>query len=256
MNTEDKHKSKNTSNTGEISTGLMLGGAVLLIAASRFRAVLALPLGIMGAIAAAGGASMRPEANSAVSSMTTQDQMWVKMKSSVSVMRPAPELYSFWRNPENWPKFMPDIDVLPLGQDRYEVTKRLGPGMVLRQEIWISEEIPNQKVAWYSLGDELPHRGSVEFSRNGGTYVTLTWEYKFASAPVVNLLGKRMIRRMNEILLVKLQRFKQIMEGGGATTFGATSNKKSAAGMFWELIKSDAGRAIDDLTTPATSDTQ
>ena len=248
-----ERKNEKTSNVGELSLALLLGGAALVAVGARLRMLAAIPLMVLGAAAAAGGASLRPEANRVVGSMAGDDQLWVKFKSSVSVMKPARDIYEFWRDPLNWPKFMPDVDVVKVLGDRYELTKRLAPGVEVRQEILITEDLPYHKLAWVSLGEELPHRGCLELTTNGGTYVNLTWEYKLALGPAINASSRQLMRRVNEVLLLKLQRFKQIMEGGGATTYGATATRSNSASMLWHVIKSDADRALQDFTEPATT---
>jgi uncharacterized membrane protein len=250
----EQRKNERTSNITELSLALLLGGAALLAVGARLRMLAAVPLMVLGAAAAAGGASLRPEANKVVGSVAGEEQLWVKFKSSVSVMKPARDIYDYWRDPENWPKFMPDIDVFRISDDRYELIKRVAPGIDLRQEILLTEDLPYHKLAWVSLGEELPHRGSVELTTNGGTYVTLTWEYKLAIGPAVNATSKQMMRRVNEVLLLKLQRFKQIMETGGATILGATAARSTSTSMLWHILKSDADRAFQNFSEPATTD--
>jgi uncharacterized membrane protein len=250
----DEPKSKPTSNIKDLSVVMLLGGAALMLVATRVRLLAAIPLWLLGTAATVSGASLRPEANQLSASVAGEKNLWVKMKSSVSVMKPTPEIYQYWRNPLNWPKFMPDVDVESAGTDRYRLTKRLAPRVDLQQELMIIEDLPYHRIAWVSLGEDLPYRGSVEFTTNGGTYVTLTWEYKLASAPAINAVSKPMMRSINEVLLVKLQRFKQIMETGGASTFGATGCKGTSLDLLWFVLKSDADRAFADLSEPAAAD--
>ncbi|HEY9789252.1 MAG TPA: hypothetical protein V6D22_02555 [Candidatus Obscuribacterales bacterium] len=250
----DEKTTNKTSNVSDISLGLLVGGVLLLAVGTRLRLLMALPLWLLGTVATAGGASLRPEVNQVVSGLAGEEKLWVKLKSSVSVMKSAQEIYDYWRSPHNWPKFMPDVDIVQLGTDRYELTKRVAPALELRQQFMIVEDLPYHRIAWVSLGEELPFRGSVEFTTNGGTYVTLTWEYKLAIGAAVNSMSKQLLRGLNEVLLLKLQRCKQILETGGATTFGATACRSSSAEMLFHVWKSDANRAFADLTEPATSD--
>jgi uncharacterized membrane protein len=250
---EEPTKSK-TSNVPELSWGLLLGGALLAAVSTRLRLIAAVPLFIVGAASAVSGASMRPTANRLVGSIFTEEDLWIKLKSSVSVMHSTREIYDYWRDPLNWPRFMPDIDIEKAGTDRYELTKRIAPGVELKQQILITEDLPYHKIAWVSLSEELPYRGGVEFTTNGGTYVTLTWDYKYALGPAVNGVSKQLLRKFNEVLLIKLQRFKQLMEQGGATTFGPTNCKSSSAEILLHVLKSDADRAFADMadTTAAS----
>lgn len=251
---EETTKNK-TSNVSEVSWGLLLAGSVLAIAATRLRMIAAVPLFILGAAGAISGASMRPTVNRVVASMVGEDDLWIKLKSSVSVMHSTKEIYEYWRDPLNWPRFMPDIDIEKVGTDRFELTKRIAPAVELKQQILITEDLPYHRIAWVSLSEELPFRGAVEFTTNGGTYVTLTWDYKYALGPAVNSISKQLLRKFNEVLLLKLQRFKQIMEQGDATTFGPGNFKSTSAEMLLHVLKSDADRAFADFSdTAATSD--
>jgi uncharacterized membrane protein len=252
----NESKSKPQSNVKELSAIMLLGGAALMLVGTRVRLLAAIPLWLLGAAATVSGASLRPEANHIASGVAGEDSLWVKTKSSVSVMKPTQEIYEFWRNPINWPKFMPDIDIEPsgMGTDRYRLNKRLAPGVELKQELLIVEDLPYHHIAWVSLGEDLPHRGRVEFTTNGGTYVTLTWEYQLAAGPAINAISKTPLRTINEVLLVKLQRFKQILETGGASTFGPTACRSSSLEILWYVLKSDANRAFADLLEPAAAD--
>jgi uncharacterized membrane protein len=248
------NKNNRTSNVSELSLGMLFGGLALMALGSRVRLLAALPLWLAGTTLAAGGASMRPEATKLASGIAPEDSLWVKLKSSVSVMRPTAEIYEYWRNPLNWPQFMPDIEVASVGTDRYELIKNVAPGVSLKQQFMIIEDLPYHRIAWVSLGEELPYRGSVEFTTNGGTYVTLTWEYKLATGPAINMMSKQTFRSLNEVLLVKLQRLKQILETGSATIFGATGCRGTSVQLLWYVWKTDAHRAFADLAEPATSE--
>ena len=60
----------------------------------------------------------------------------------------------------------------------------------------VNRYLRKRRIAWVSLAEELPSRGSVEFTTNGGTYVTLNWEYKLAFGPAINSISKPALRSL------------------------------------------------------------
>src|SRR3712207_5739758 len=107
----------------------------------------------------------------------------VKVEHTVTVKRPADELYAFWRDPANLPRvldFAESVEMLSDTRARWRVRGRAGTSIEWEAEI--INEIPNELLAWKSVGDaDVPNAGSLHFrpTPNGrGTEVRIVFEYE------------------------------------------------------------------------------
>ncbi len=143
----------------------------------------------------------------------------LEVKRTVHINRPAAELYAFWRNPENFPKFMLNIEsVTWIGETRtHWVTK---PVMGIQYE-WdgeVTQNVENERIAWRSVSDShFENSGSVSFAPatdGRGAEVTLELSYKppmgRLGVAVATFIGQDQERQIRETL----QHFKQLMEAG------------------------------------------
>ncbi|HEY7636007.1 MAG TPA: SRPBCC family protein [Gemmatimonadales bacterium] len=143
----------------------------------------------------------------------------VKIEQGVIIGRPRDELFRFWRNLQNLPRFMDHLQSVTPLDDRHSHWVVQGPaGVRLEWDAEITHELENELIAWKSLpGSDLEHRGAVHFSpvHNGGTEVRVILRYQprggAAASAVTQILGDRPA----EQIVDDLRRFKQVMEAGG-----------------------------------------
>jgi uncharacterized membrane protein len=137
----------------------------------------------------------------------------------VTVNKPVEEVYSFWKNPENLPRFMDAIDSVHPISERLSHWKIEAPaGLSVEWDAEIVTDTPNEKISWRSVDSaEVENTGTVTFRRAGGgrgTEVQLEAEFKPKGGP----LGARVTRIMATIpktnLSNDLRRFKQLIELG------------------------------------------
>ena len=144
-------------------------------------------------------------------------QQGVHVRKSITINRSPAELYNFWRNFENLPRFMKNIKsvtVLSPTRSRWVVE---GPaGIPVEWDAEIYNEIPNELIAWRTLANaQIPHAGSVRFKLapdGHSTEVIVTMDYVPPAGPLgavmVKLFGKEPGQQIEEDLL----NFKQLME--------------------------------------------
>lgn len=206
-----------------------VAGAALLgygLRRRRFRAAL-LPLGV-GLIRRA--LTGRCEVNRALGRNSAREEGRVspvasldrgegtRIGQSVVIDRPQDELFHFWRQFDNLPRFMDNLESVTILDDRRSHWVAKGPaGTRVEWDAEIHNEIEDELIAWRSLpGAEVDQAGSVHFSpaHNGGTEVRVVMRYATPAGrlgdAVVRLLGDDPERQIAD----DLRRFKQVMDAG------------------------------------------
>jgi len=144
----------------------------------------------------------------------------VCVRAAVTVNRPVDEVYRFWRNLENLPRFTYHLISVQTLDDRRSRWVAAGPAG--RRVRWDAEGIaeePQRLIAWRSLpGARVPNSGTVRFtpaSAGRGTEVRVEMRY----APPAGRLGRGVAVLFGEEpqrqVADDLRRFKQVLETGG-----------------------------------------
>ena len=145
------------------------------------------------------------------------------IKHTVTVDRPAGDLYSFWRDVHNAPKYQLNIESVEKKDEKH--SRWVSSGPLGKKFAWDSEIIndePGRLIAWKSLpGGDVNLAGSVRFDQlpgDRGTVVTLELNYE----PPAGLLGVAVARILGQdpdkIVREDLRRFKMLMEAGEIAT--------------------------------------
>lgn len=147
---------------------------------------------------------------------------------TITVGRPAEELYRYWRNFENLPRFMWYLESVRVIDDRrshWETKAPLGGKMEWDAEI--IEDKSGERIAWRSLeGADVPNRGFVSFERapgGRGTVVRVGLEYEPPGGAIGATLAKLFGREPGQMVQEDLRRFKELMEVGEIVQSDATA---------------------------------
>ena len=142
----------------------------------------------------------------------------VRVDERVVIARARHEIFRFWRNLENLPRFMDHLESVAVleGARSHWIAK--GPaGSRVEWDAEIHNEIPNELIAWRSLeGSEVANAGSVHFSptETGDTEVRVVLRYD----PPAGRLGAAVARLLGEDPSLQvaedLRRLKQVIEAG------------------------------------------
>jgi uncharacterized membrane protein len=141
----------------------------------------------------------------------------IKVEKSVVVNRPIQEVYQFWRNFENLPRFMDHLEsVTVIDETRSHWIAKAPAGTRVEWDAVIHNEIENQLIAWRSLpGSDINNAGSVHFipaGSNTRTEVRVILSYEPPAgklgAAVAKLLGEEPSSQVED----DLRRFKQVVE--------------------------------------------
>jgi len=146
----------------------------------------------------------------------------VSVEESVTVTRPIEEVYAFWKDYANLPRFMRHLhSVETLAEKRTRWTA-IGPaGTTVSWDAETIADRPNEWIAWRSLENaDVDNRGSVRFQRapgDRGTEVRVHLQYRPPAGAlgrgIAWLFGKEPSGQIRE----DLRRFKQLMETGEVT---------------------------------------
>lgn len=150
----------------------------------------------------------------------------IRVEKSVTINAPPEQLYAFWRNLGNLPRFMEHLERVDVQDDVRSHWVAKGPaGTKAEWDAEIINEIPNELIGWRSVaGSNVQNAGSVHFDRasgNRGTEVKVVLRYDppggSLGAVIAKLFGEEPSRQVQE----DLRRLKQLMEAGElATTTG------------------------------------
>jgi uncharacterized membrane protein len=140
-------------------------------------------------------------------------------ESSFAINCSPQQAYQFWRNFENLPRFMRNLESVKVTDGRHSEWSALGRfGKSIRWSAEIVEERDNEWIVWRSLeGPDIDCRGSVHFREavgKRGTVVTAAMQYR----PPAGAVGKSVATVLGKdpefMLREDLRRFKALMESG------------------------------------------
>lgn len=224
-----------TVNVGrEERVGSLAGGAVLMLAALSRRDQVGGLLGVFGALLLYRGLTGHSflyqllGQNTAVRAgdrpqVSVPHKQGVRVEKSFTVDRPVEEVYAFWRDFENLPRFMQHLESVEVKDDKRSHWVAKAPaGMSVEWDAEIVNEVPNEVIGWRSVeSSQVANAGSVRFREapgGRGTYVDVDMEY----VPPADVVGNLIARLFGEAPDVQvesdLRRFKQIMEAGEVPT--------------------------------------
>jgi uncharacterized membrane protein len=138
---------------------------------------------------------------------------------AITVNKPIEQVYAFWRDFQNMPRFMryiERVEALDGGRSRWVAT---GPaGVTFSWTAEVTDEHEPERISWRSLPEsDIESRGTVRFQHAPGargTEVALDIEYRPPAGAlgrtVAWMFGKEPAQQMRE----DLRRFKQLLETG------------------------------------------
>jgi len=143
------------------------------------------------------------------------------------VNSPPEEVYNFWRDFQNLPRFMRHLDsVVDMGDGRSRWKAKGPAGMDVEWDATIIADVPNEVITWRSLeGSDVDNAGAVRFQRatgGRGTMIKVNIEYNpvggVLGAAVAKLFGEEPSQQLDD----DLRRFKQVLEVGEVVVSDAT----------------------------------
>ena len=136
---------------------------------------------------------------------------------SIRIEQPAEDLYRFWRNLENLPKFMTHLEqVIDLGNQHSHWVAKGPAGIPVEWDAEIINDVPNKVIGWRSLpSSDFVTAGSVHFDGSGdgrSTLITVHLQY----APPGGKLGKLVAQLFgddpSQAIAEDLRRLKRLLD--------------------------------------------
>ena len=156
-------------------------------------------------------------------------ELGIRVDSSVTINKPADEVYRYWRNLENLPKFMRFVASVQEIDNCHSHWVAHGPaGTQLQWDAEIINEKENELIGWRSLpGAEVSNAGSVQFKpapNHRGTVVQIELQYEPPAGTIGAWLAKMTGNDPERQVDEDLRRFKMLLETGEVPTIHGQSS--------------------------------
>lgn len=133
----------------------------------------------------------------------------------IVVNRPVSEVYRFWRELENLPRFMTHLESVEQLTGTLSRWRAKGPaGTHVEWNAEIINEVPNQVIGWRSIeGSDVVSAGSVNFEdRNGATRLRIRLQYSPPGGRVGDAVARLFGKDAATEIRHDLKRFKDVIE--------------------------------------------
>jgi uncharacterized membrane protein len=138
---------------------------------------------------------------------------------AIVVARPRYEVYAFWRDFENLPRFMYHLEsVRNIDGGRTHWVAKSIAGRTVEWDAELVEDRRNERLAWRTVGagDDVRHAGAVMFLPHGSqaTEVEVDLTYDAPGGKVGATIAKLFGQEPGQQVQEDLERFKHIVETG------------------------------------------
>lgn len=225
---DNSNKNQTEASETERWASLIGGGAMVLMGLSQ--------RSLRGALmAAAGGGLLYQGATKQSTIQKAQDALGmnqsIRVEKTVTINKPAAELYRFWHDFENLPQFMKHLKhVAVIDAKRSHWIANAPMGASVEWDADILEDRENELISWASVeGADVENSGFVRFKPapgNRGTEVKVVIEYSPPGGALTATFAKLFGEEPEQQIGDELRRFKMLMEAGEiATTEGQPRGK-------------------------------
>jgi len=198
---------------------LALLGAAMRDRDRRDRARIAGAMGAVLGVTALDYLTARHLGRSQVRRLTPGVTRSTQVTKTMTIGLPVDEVYRFWRDFQNLPRFMSHLESVVVKGDRRSRWTAKGPaGKSFSWDAEITDDRPNELIAWRSMaGADVPNMGAVRFlpaPGGRGTELRVDLKYDPPAGMFGVSLAKLFGKEPGEQIEGDLRRFKQVMETG------------------------------------------
>lgn len=197
----------------------LIGGGAMVLMGLRQRS-------LRGALMAVAGGGLAYKAATSQGGVQDALNASIKVEKTVTINKPADELYRFWHKFENLPNFMKHLkSVKVIDNKRSHWVANAPLGASVEWDAEIIEDRENEFISWGSVeGADIDNSGFVRFKPapgDRGTEVKVVIEYAPPGGVVGSTIAKLFGEEPEQQIGDELRRFKMLMEAGEiATTEG------------------------------------
>ena len=142
----------------------------------------------------------------------------VRVDESIVIAKRPEEVYQFWRNLENLPRFMQHLESVQEIDNKHSHWVAKAPaGQTVQWKAEIINDILNRLIGWRSLeGADVDNAGSVQFrpATGGGTEVKVSLHYNPPGGTLGAMFAKLFGEEPSQQIADDLQRLKELLETG------------------------------------------
>ncbi len=179
----------------------------------------------------------------------------VQEQSTVTINKPADELYALWQDVEKAPTYMESIrSVTRTGNASSHWVMDLPQHQTLEWDAEWTVQEHGRKLAWHTIGEPVvPAAGQILFEpavSGRGTVVRVNQEFLLPGGRLAAALGGLFSRTPGGYVRENLRHFKQLAEAGEiATTRGQSHGTRSSGARLQQTVTGDREQ---QPTVPAT----
>lgn len=230
----------------------VIGGAILTLTAFRKKSIGGLVLTLAGADLVRRGITghsyicellgiRTARLGQGAETTSVPYELGIRVDQSITINRPRAEVYRFWRDLTNLPRFMDHVKSVRLIGDNRSHWVVKGPARrFVEWDAVIHNEIENELMAWRTLpGSEVDHAGSVWFKDalgGRGTEVKVELQYNPPAGIVGAVLARFWGEEPTQQIEADLRNLKQILESAetpmaeGQPTGPVTAREETLSG--------------------------
>jgi uncharacterized membrane protein len=143
----------------------------------------------------------------------------VRVEKVLTINRPIQDVYHFWRQFDNLPRFMRHLESVEiLSSTRSRWRAKAPAGMTVEWEAEILQDRDQEWIAWRSIeGSDVQNSGSVRFKPapgGRGTEIRVQLQYTPPAGALGRTIAKLFGEEPEQQVADDLRRFKQLMEAG------------------------------------------
>ena len=199
-------------------------------------------------------AEQHPGANTSIAY-----QQGIRIDRSITINAGRAQVYEFWRNLENLPRFMKHVQCVKQQDALHSHWIVEGPaGQLMEWDAEIINEIPNELLAWRSLpGASVNNAGTVRFEHataGRGTKLSVSLQYEPPAGQVGVVLAKLLGKEPEVEVDGELHRLKNIIEAGEIPTSSGqpTGRPDTQAEHISHRVKQEKVHDASEASFPAS----
>ena len=141
-----------------------------------------------------------------------------KIEDSIDVQVPVPQAYNQWTQFEEFPKFMEGIQSVQQLDDTHVQWIGELRGESRQWTTEITEQKPDEKIAWKTIDGEIKNDGVVTFEQVGDGQTRINVQMDVEGESTVENVAGDLLGTVKKQVHGDLERFKQLIENRGEET--------------------------------------